>query len=87
MASAKLTKALATSNIVLQKAPRVSGEVALTFRPLYNKTTGKTEQPKSVTIDTKPIDPLKRSDVTLDHIKNSNLDQLVRRRLVVLVGV
>ncbi len=85
MASAKLTKALATGNVVIQKAPKVSGEVQLVFEALYNKTTGKTETPKPISVGWKPVDPLKRSDVTLDNVRHSNLHQLVRRRAVVLL--
>lgn len=84
MASAKLIEALATGKVVLRKAPRVSGEVQLVFQPLYNRTTGKTETPNAIPIGFKPVDPLKRSDVTLDHLKHSNLELLVRKRAVVI---
>lgn len=84
MASAKLVEALATGNVTLRKAPRVSGEVQLIFQPLYNRKTGKTETPNAIPIGFKPVNPLKRSDVTLDHLKHSNLEQLVRKRAVVL---
>lgn len=86
MASAKLVRALAEGRVVLQKAPRVGGEVMLTFRPLLNRTTGKVEQPASISLNSfKPVDPLRRSDVTLEHLKNSNLGDLLRRNAVVLV--
>lgn len=84
MASAKLMAALATGNVILRKAPRVSGEVQLVFKPLYNRTTGKTEIPNTIPIGFKPVDPLKRSDVTLDHLRHSNLEQLVRKRAVIV---
>jgi hypothetical protein len=84
MASAKLVEALATGNILLRKAPRVSGEVQLIFRPLYNKTTGKTETPNAIPIGFKPVDPLKRSDVSMDHIRHSNLELLVRKRAIII---
>lgn len=84
MASAKLIEALATGKVVLRKAPRVSGEVQLVFQPLYNRTTGKTETPNAIPVGFKPVDPLKRSDVTLDHLKHSNLELLVRKRAVVI---
>lgn len=85
MASAKLVEALATGNVVIQKAPKVSGEVQLVFQPLYNKTTGKTDIPNPISIGWKPVHPMKRSDVTLDNIKHSNLEVLVRKRAVVLL--
>ncbi len=85
MASAKLTKALAEQRIVLQKAPRVGGEVMLAFRPLLNKITGKVEHPASISIGWKAIEPVKRTDVTMDNMRHSNLDDLVRRGAVVLV--
>jgi len=86
MASAKLVRALAEGRVVIQKAPRVGGEVMLTFRPLMNRTTGKLEQPASIALSTfKPVDPLKRSDVTIEHLRNSNLADLVRRQAIVLL--
>lgn len=85
MASARYVKAIATGNVKLRKAPKVSGEVMLTFSPLYNTTSGETEKPKSISIGFRDMEPLKRSDVTLENIKNSNLEQLVRRRAVVLL--
>lgn len=86
MASAKLVRALAEGKVVIQKAPKVGGEVMLTFRPLMNRTTGKVEQPASITLSTfKPVEPLKRSDVTLEHLRNSNLEALVQRRAIVLL--
>lgn len=87
MASAKYVKAIATGNIVIQKAPRVSGETMLVFNPLLNKKTGKVETPKSISIGSSPVEPLKRSDVTLDHLKHSNLQDLVRRQAIKLLGV
>jgi len=87
MASAKYVKALASENVKLQKAPRVGGEVMLVFSPLYNKESGKTEQPKSISIGTKAIEPLKRSDVTMDNIRHSNLEQLIRKQAVRLLDV
>ena len=84
MASAKLVEALATGKVVLRKAPRISGEVQLVFRPLYNKQTGKTETPNAVPIGWTPVEPLKRSDVTMDHIRHSNLELLVRKRAIII---
>lgn len=86
MASAKLVRALAEGKVVIQKAPKVGGEVMLTFRPLMNRTTGKMEQPASIMLSGfKPVDPLKRSDVTLEHLKNSNIGDLLRRNAIVLL--
>ena len=86
MASAKLVRALAEGKVVIQKAPKVGGEVMLTFRPLLNRKTGKLEQPASMSLSTfKPVEPMRRSDVTLEHLRNSNLDELVRRNAIVLV--
>jgi hypothetical protein len=86
MASAKLVRALAEGKVVIQKAPKVGGEVMLTFRPLMNRQTGQMEKPASISLATfKPVEPLKRSDVTLEHLRNSNLDDLVRRGAIVLV--
>jgi hypothetical protein len=51
MASAKLVRALAEGRVVIQKAPRVGGEVMLSFRPLLNRTTGRMEQPASITMN------------------------------------
>ena len=86
MASAKLVRALAEGKVVIQKGPRIGGEVMLTFRPLVNRKTGKTEQPASISLKTfKPFEPLKRSDVTIEHLRNSNLADLVRRQAIVLV--
>ena len=86
MASAKLVRALAEGKVVLKKAPKVGGEVMLTFRPLMNRQTGKVEQPASIMIaGFRPVEPLKRSDVTLEHLRNSNLDDLVHRGAVVLL--
>lgn len=86
MASAKLVRALAEGRVVLQKAPKIGGEVMLSFRPLINRATGKREQPASIMLSSfKPVDPLKRSDVTIEHLKNSNLGDLVRRNAVVLL--
>lgn len=86
MASAKLVRALAEGKVVIRKAPRVGGEVMLTFRPLMNRTTGKVEQPASILLSGfNPVEPLKRSDVTLENLKNSNLGELVRRQAIVLV--
>ena len=82
MASAKLTKALASGNVVLQKAPRVTGEVLLQFKPLYDKETGKTVQPKPIPITLRPVDPLKRTDVSVENLRHSNLENLVRRQAV-----
>ncbi len=87
MASSKLVKALATGKVKLQKAPSIGGEVLLHFQPLLNTTTGKTEQPKSISIGFTPMEPLNRSDVTMANLKNSNLDNLVRRRAVKLLDV
>jgi len=84
MASAKLTKALAEQRVILTKAPRVGGEVVLVFRPLLNRLTGKTEQPASITIGRKPINPLSRTDVTMENLRHSNLEDLVRRGAVTL---
>lgn len=86
MASAKLTKALASGNVKLRKAPRISGEVQLLFYPLMDKATGKTNQPQPITISSwKEIDPLKRSDVTLENLRHSNLADLVRKQAVILL--
>lgn len=86
MASAKLVRALAEGKVVIRKAPKVGGEVMLTFRPLMNRTTGKMEQPASIMLSSfKEVEPLRRSDVTLEHLKNSNLGDLVRRQAIVLV--
>jgi len=86
MASAKLVKAMATGKVTIQKAPKISGEVQLVFFPLLNKQTGKVEQPNSITLSNwNPIEPLKRSDVTMDHLKNSNLEDLVRKQAIVLL--
>jgi len=87
MASAKYVKALASRNIKLRKAPRISGEVSLIFNPLYDPETGKTVQPKSIPIGWKEIEPLRRTDVSLENIRHSNLEQLIRRRAVVLTDV
>ena len=87
MASAKYVKALASRQIKLRKAPRISGEVALVFRPLYNQETGKTVQPKTISIGWKAMEPLRRTDVSMENIRNSNLEQLIRRRAVVLLDV
>jgi len=85
MASAKLTKALAEGKVVIQKAPRISGQVQLSFRPTYDPKTGKTTQPAPVILSGwNEVEPLKRSDVTLDHLKNSNLDKLVRKQAIIL---
>jgi hypothetical protein len=59
----------------------------LVFKPLLNKQTGKVETPRSISIGLTPIEPLKRSDVTLDHLKHSNLQDLVRRQAVKLLDV
>jgi len=86
MASAKLVRALAERRVVLQKAPRVAGEVVLAFRPLLDRKTGKTNQPASITLSGwKPVEPLKRSDVSLENLRHSNLENLVARRAVVLL--
>ena len=86
MASAKLVRALAEGRVVIRKAPRVGGEVMLSFRPLLNRQTGKMEQPASIMLaGFKEIEPLKRSDVTLEHLKHSNLGDLVRRNAIVLL--
>lgn len=86
MASAKLVRALAEGKVVIQKAPRVGGEVMLTFRPLVNRQTGQVEQPASISLTTfKPFEPLKRSDVTIEHLRNSNINDLVRRQAIVLL--
>lgn len=86
MASAKLVRALAEGRVVLQKAPRVGGEVMLTFQPLLNRKTGKMEQPASIMLSAfKPVEPLRRSAVTIEHLKHSNLGDLVRRNAVVLL--
>jgi hypothetical protein len=84
MASAKLTKALAEQRIVLKKAPRIQGEVVLAFRPMLNKRTGKMEQPASIAIGWRSVNPLARTGVTIDNVRNSNLQDLVRRGAVVL---
>ena len=86
MASAKLIKALASQKIKIRKSPKISGEVMLTFKPVYNKETGKVATPKPISIQGfKEIDPLKRSDVTIENLRNSNLEDLVRRQAVVLL--
>lgn len=85
MASAKLTKALAEQRIILRRAPRVSGEVMLAFRPLLNRTTGKVQQPASISIGWKAIEPMRRTDVTFDNVRHSNIHDLVRRGAVVLL--
>jgi hypothetical protein len=87
MASAKYVKAMATGVVKIQKAPRVSGETMLVFKPLLNKKTGKVETPKSISIGLKVVEPLKRSDVTIDHLKHSNLQDLVRRQAIKLLDV
>ena len=87
MASAKYVKAMASGIIRLQKAPRVGGEVMLVFRPLYNKTTGKPDTPKSITVGTSAVEPMLRSDVTLDNLRHSNLEHLIRRQAVRLLDV
>jgi hypothetical protein len=33
----------------------------------------------------KPVEPLRRSDVTLEHLRNSNLGDLLRRQAIVLL--
>jgi len=86
MASAKLVRALAEGKVVIRKAPKVGGEVMLSFRPLMNRKTGKIEQPASISLSTfKPVEPLNRSDVTLEHLRNSNLEELMHRNAIVLV--
>lgn len=86
MASAKLVRALAEGRVVIQKAPKVGGEVMLTFRPLMNRQTGQVEKPKSISLSAfQPVEPLKRSDVTLENLKHSNLGDLVRRNAIVLL--
>lgn len=86
MASAKLVRALAERHVVIQKAPRVAGEVVLTFQPLLNRETGETVQPASILLSTwKPIEPLLRSDVTIDNLRHSNLEDLVARRAIILL--
>ena len=86
MASAKLVRALAEGRVVIQKAPKVGGEVMLSFRPLLNRETGKMEQPASIMLSGfKPVEPLKRSDVTLEHLKHSNLGDLMRRQAIILL--
>jgi len=86
MASAKLIKALASQNVKFRKSPKTSGEVMLTFKPTYNKTTGKTTTPKPISIQGfSEVQPLLRSDVTIDHLRNSNLEDLVRRQAIVLL--
>jgi hypothetical protein len=86
MASAKLIKALASQKVKIRKSPRISGEVILTFRPLYNKQSGKVEAPKPISIQGfRDIEPLRRSDVTIENLRNSNLEDLVRRQAVVLL--
>jgi hypothetical protein len=86
MASAKLVQALATGKVVIQKAPRISGEVRLMFYPLLNRTTGKTDQPAPITLaDWSAVNPLKRSDVTLENLRHSNLEDLVRKQAIVIL--
>jgi hypothetical protein len=86
MASAKLTKALAEKKVLLQKAPTISGEVQLLFYPVYNARTGKTETPAPLLIaHGKAVDPLTRTGVTVDHLRNSNLEDLVRAQVVVVL--
>jgi hypothetical protein len=85
MASAKLTKALAERRIILRKSPRVAGEVMLSFRPILDEKTGRTRQPASISIGWRPVEPLRRTDVTFDNIRNSNLGDLVARRAVTLL--
>jgi hypothetical protein len=86
MASAKLVRALAEGKVKLQRAPKIGGEVMLSFKPLVNRQTGKVEQPARISLSTyQPIEPLKRSDVTIEHLRNSNLADLVRRGAVVLL--
>lgn len=86
MASAKLVRALAEGKVLIQKAPRVGAEVMLSFRPLMNRKTGKVEKPASIILSGfKPVDPLKRSDVTLENLRNSNLADLIKRQAIVLL--
>lgn len=86
MASARLVRALATRDVKVRKAPGVSGEVALTFRPLMDRVTGETTQPASIRLSTfATVEPLKRSDVTLENLRESNLADLVRRNVITLV--
>jgi hypothetical protein len=86
MASAKLVRALAEGRVVIRKAPKVGGEVMLSFRPLLNRQTGKMEKPGSIMLSGfKPVEPLKRSDVTIEHLKHSNIGDLVRRNAIVLL--
>jgi hypothetical protein len=86
MASARLTRALAEGQVKIQRAPRVGCEVMLAFRPLRNRETGQMEKLASISLSTfRPIEPLKRSGVTIEHLRNSNLDDLLRRQAVILV--
>jgi hypothetical protein len=86
MASAKFIRALAEGNVVIKKAPLISGQVQLTFRPTLDKRTGKTTQPAPILLSGwEQVEPLKRSDVTLDHLRNSNLEDLVRCQAIVLL--
>jgi hypothetical protein len=86
MASARLTKALAEQKVIIKKAPRVSGEVMLTFFPLMDRKTGKVSQPAAISLNGwTPVEPLRRSDVTIDNLRASNLEALVKRQAVVLL--
>ena len=86
MASAKLVRALAQGRVVFKKAPMISGQVQLTFRPTVDQRTGKVTQPAPIVLSGwEQVDPMKRSDVTLDHLRNSNLEDLVQRQAIVLL--
>jgi len=86
MASAKLVKALAEGRVIFKKAPMISGQVQLTFLPVYNPQTGKTMQPAPILLSGwEEVDPLKRSDVTIENLRSSNLEDLVRRQAIVLL--
>lgn len=86
MASAKLVKALAEQRVLLRKAPRVSGEVVLTFRGIVNRQTGVMEKPADIRImGWREVDPMRRVGVTVEQLRNSNLADLIRRQAVVLL--
>ena len=73
--SAKYLKAIATKKIVARST--TSGEVHVVFKSTMRD--GVQVQPKSILLTARPLDVLGRSDVTLDDVKRSNLDQLVAR--------
>lgn len=76
--SAKYLKAIAYRKIVA--CATTSGEVQIVFKPTYRD--GKIVQPKSVRLGATYVDLLTRTDVTLDDVKRSNLDQLVASGVV-----